>query len=61
MSRSRAKAFIMGRLKGRSPFKSSLSPSCKEDIPIMERGTKVGSQENLPFSWVLKGGEVDKQ
>jgi len=29
-----------GSLKGRSPFKNNLSPSCKEDIPIMERGIK---------------------
>jgi len=29
-----------GRLKGRSPFKTNSSPSCKEGIPIMERGTK---------------------
>ncbi|MBL7125226.1 MAG: SAM-dependent chlorinase/fluorinase [Dehalococcoidales bacterium] len=32
--------FIKGRLKGRSPFKNHSSPSCKEDIPIMERGTE---------------------
>ncbi len=27
-------------MKGRSPFKKLSSPSCKEDIPIMERGTE---------------------
>ncbi len=31
---------VKGRLKGQSPFKNYSSPSCKEDIPIMERGTK---------------------
>ncbi len=34
-------ALLTGRsLKGRSPFKTNTSPSCKEDIPIMERGMK---------------------
>jgi len=32
--------FIKGSLKGRSPFKTYASPSCKEVIPIMERGIK---------------------
>ncbi len=35
-----AGGYIKGSLKGRSPFKTYISPSCKEDIPIMERGTK---------------------
>ena len=27
-------------MKGHHPFKNHSSPSCKEDIPIMERGIK---------------------
>jgi phosphoribosylformylglycinamidine synthase II len=40
---------IRGSLKGRSPFKNNLSPS-----PYQGEGDKAGS-------WVLKGGEVNKQ
>ena len=31
---------LRGRLKGFHPFRTNTSPSCKEDIPIMERGIK---------------------
>jgi hypothetical protein len=31
---------IRGSLKGQSPFNNYSSPSCKEGIPIMERGTE---------------------